>query len=163
MTHATSLPLRAARWLRRNLPQGTPPGKSDQFAPSRPAALLAVALFTFQLSRFYMAFDVMLYCPHHAGMNMDMGQGMAMEMASSTHADHQMAMSHEPTKPAPGSPVCRCCCRFSWDGLMTIVTLDVPSDAVQAPPFEGARSVAVADKLSHPENDLSPPFEPPRA
>jgi hypothetical protein len=168
MKHATSQPISSARRIRNCSPTGTTARTTDtyspnRYSPSRGPALLVVALFALQLSRFYMAIDVMpLICPHHT-QRMDMEMDMGMMRAGSASQNHRMAMAHPSgTQPANDAPVCRCCCRYSWAGLMTIVVLDTPTDSVKAPLFDGARRVSFAAKVSHPENDLSPPVQPPR-
>lgn len=130
----------------------------------RAVALVVVAVFGFHLSRFYMVFDVMpLICPHHV-QTMDMeaqeAQGTMGAMQHGSHMVPQSSQSH-PGMPGDNSDL-RCCCRHTLDGLITTLVLFGPADLANMPLPDGFLRASLALDLSVLQNDLNPPFIPPR-
>ena len=129
--------------------------------PFRPLTLLVVGVFVFHLSRFYLAADMTnLVCPHHVqAMSASDDAHMAMQ-----HGSHQMPMSDH-SQPAPrrgDDPGMRCCCRHTLDGLITTLVLFTPADIIGVSVPDSEKWASFGSDLSIPENDLSPPFIPPR-
>jgi hypothetical protein len=131
--------------------------------PIRAAALLVVAVFGFHLSRFYLVADLTDFvCPHHV-------QSVALAPPDSQgamhHGDYAMPQSresHTGTPPGKDGSGMRCCCRHSLDGLITTLTLFGPADLADAPVPDGTQVAALAPGSSVLQNDLDPPFIPPR-
>ena len=143
--------------------------------PIRAVALIAVAAFGFHMSRFYLAADLTnIVCPHHVqpmGMETEgahEAQGSVGSVGSMQHGNHTMPQSkqsHQGTQPgSPGSndSGMRCCCRHSLDGLVTTLVLFGPADMANVPLPDGIQVVSLASDLSVLQNDLNPPFIPPR-
>jgi hypothetical protein len=123
-------------------------------------ALVLIAFFVFDSSRVLMAADQPFVCPHHV---------KTQDAAPASSADHSNHQGHGKTQAAnPGAQPSdrnsglRCCCRHSWDALLTSLILDAPADAAQTPLPEGAGRVSPSAELSIHENDLPTPFQPPR-
>lgn len=131
--------------------------------PIRAAALVVVAVFGFHMSRFYLAADLTNFvCPHHVQSMAAAPQG---EQGPMQHAGHMMPQSeqaHSGTHPGKDNSGMRCCCRHTLDGLITTLTLFAPADLANVPVPDGIQLASLASRLSVPQNDLSPPFVPPR-
>ena len=136
-------------------------GAANSLRANRAIALVVIAFFGLHLSRFYLAADLKAFvCPHHV---------QSPDVAPAGSADHSNHQGHGKTQAAdpdaqPGDRDfgLRCCCRLSLDGLITTLVLDTPADTVNGPLPESVWRIPLFAELSIPENDLPPPFQPPR-
>ena len=137
--------------------------------PIRAVAVAVVAVFGFHMSRFYMVFDVMpLICPHHVqtiAMEMDALETEGVPMGAMQHGSHTMPeskQSHRRPQPGSDNSGMRCCCRHTLDGVITTLVLYGPADMANVPVPDGFLRASLASDPSLLQNDLNPPFIPPR-
>jgi hypothetical protein len=135
--------------------------------PIRAAALVVVAVFGFHLSRFYLAADLTNFvCPHHVQPTAAASPAEQANHSAMQHGSHAMQPNEEPdpgTRPGGEGPGMRCCCRHSLDGLITALVLFGPAGLADVPAPASSQRVSLAADLPVPQNDLTPPFIPPRA
>jgi hypothetical protein len=70
--------------------------------------------------------------------------------------------SHQGTHPRRDDSGMRCCCRHGLDGLITTLVLYSPGDLATAPLPDRFQGVSLESDASLLQNDLNPPFIPPR-
>jgi len=127
---------------------------------TRTVALVLIAFFVFDSSRILMAADQPFVCPHHVESQAAAPAGSA---GHSNHQGHGKTQTADPdAQPGDRNSGLRCCCRHSWDALLTSLVLDTPTDAAKTPMPESAWRVSLSTELSIAENDLPTPFQPPR-
>ena len=130
---------------------------------TRAVALAVVALFGFHMSRFYLAADLTNFaCPHHVQPMAAAPQGEQAAMQHGGHAMHQSKQPQPENHPAKDNSGMRCCCRHSLDGLISTLILSSPADLASAPVPDGVRVASLPSRFAVLQNDLSPPFIPPR-
>ncbi len=131
--------------------------------PIRAVALVVVAVFGFHMSRFYLVADLTNFvCPHHVQGQGDGSQGDHNAMQHGSHAMPQSNGAHRGAEPVKDTSGLRCCCRHTLDGLITTITLATPAELANVPLPDGIQGVALAADISVLQNDLTPPFIPPR-
>jgi hypothetical protein len=135
-------------------------GAASSSRANRAVALVLIALFVFDSSRILMAADQPFVCPHHVETQSAAPAGSADH---SNHQGHGKTQAANPgAQPGDRDSGLRCCCRHSWDALLTTLLLDTPADAAKTPLPESAWRVPLTAAISFSENDLNPPFQPPR-
>jgi hypothetical protein len=129
----------------------------------RRVALLVVAVFAFHTSRFFLAADLTNFvCPHHVQRMEDSSQTDHGVMQQGSHRMPQSEQSHRGTQPRNDHSGLRCCCRHALDGLITTIALATPAEPAEVPLPDGLQGLSLATDLSILQNDLNPPFIPPR-
>jgi len=136
---------------------------------TRAVALAVVALFGFHMSRFYLAADLTNFaCPHHVqpmGVEVDQPHSSHGVQGAMQHGGHRMpqgTQSQRGTQPGSDNSGMRCCCRHTLDGLITTLVLYRPADLANAPVPDGIQLAWLVSRFSFLQNDLNPPFIPPR-
>jgi len=119
----------------------------------RAIALVAVSLFTFQLSRYFLVIELDRFICLEPTHTHGVGSG-----ASGHHHDDAEAIPHSHDD---GYVIQHCKDSFGDIALSPVQPLDAPVMASN-PPLLGTRTVLASQRHQAVENDLAPPFQPPR-
>jgi len=128
---------------------------------NRAISLALVALFSFPSGGYLLFADRQPFvCPHHVEPR---GGNPAVSAEHDNHQTHGKSHAAAPgSQPRDDRSGLRCCCRHAFDGLITTLILDTPAEAASVPLPEGRQRVTLFADRSISQNDLSPPFQPPR-
>ncbi|MBI4442460.1 MAG: hypothetical protein HY649_03690 [Acidobacteria bacterium] len=123
----------------------------------RAIALVVVSLFTFQLSRNFLVIELDRFICLEPTHTHGVGSG-----ASGHHHDDAEAVPHShDSGHDSGYVIQHCKDSFGDIALTPVQPLDAPVMASYPPP-PGSRTVLASQRYQAVENDLAPPFQPPR-